>query len=77
MPEGPRQKSLFGNDPPADPAPAGLEPPPVAASIEGWKIFAVDAHSLIFQVFHALPEMTSPRASLWGRSTASYAIWCS
>ena len=61
MPEGPRQQSLFGNDPPVDPAPSGQEPPPVAASIEGWKIYAVDAHSLIFQVFHALPEMTSPR----------------
>ncbi len=30
-------------------------------NIHGWTIYAVDAHSLIFQVFHALPEMTSPR----------------
>jgi DNA polymerase-1 len=30
-------------------------------NINGWNIYAVDAHSLIFQVFHALPEMTSPR----------------
>jgi len=26
-----------------------------------WTLCAVDSHSLIFQVFHALPEMTSPR----------------
>ena len=32
-----------------------------AESIKGWTIYAVDAHSLIFQVFHALPEMTSPQ----------------
>ncbi len=30
-------------------------------NIHGWTIYAVDSHSLIFQVFHALPEMTSPR----------------
>ena len=29
-------------------------------NIRDWNIYAVDAHSLIFQVFHALPEMTSP-----------------
>jgi DNA polymerase-1 len=33
------------------------EPP----SIQGWQIYAVDAHSLIFQVFHAIPDMVSPR----------------
>ena len=31
------------------------------ADIANWTICAVDAHSLIFQVFHALPEMTSPK----------------
>lgn len=30
------------------------------ASLAGWNIVAIDAHSLIFQVFHAIPEMTSP-----------------
>jgi DNA polymerase-1 len=45
------------------PRPAGecsddsSDPPP----IDGWRVYVVDAHSLIFQVFHALPEMTSPR----------------
>ena len=34
---------------------------PQPVDIAGWRIYAVDAHSLIFQVFHALPEMTSPR----------------
>jgi DNA polymerase I len=31
------------------------------ASLDGWTVYVVDSHSLIFQVFHALPEMTSPR----------------
>jgi len=29
--------------------------------ISGWNIYVVDAHSLIFQVFHAIPEMHSPQ----------------
>lgn len=41
------------------PAATGETNEPV--DISGWRIYAVDAHSLIFQVFHALPEMTSPR----------------
>ncbi len=42
----------------ASPRPATSSQP---VDIAGWRIYAVDAHSLIFQVFHALPEMTSPR----------------
>ena len=34
--------------------------------IKGWNVYVVDAHSLIFQVFHALPEMTSPRGEQVG-----------
>ena len=34
-------------------------PPP--ESLRGQTVWVVDAHSLIYQVFHALPEMTSPR----------------
>ncbi len=30
-------------------------------SLKGDAVWIVDANSLIFQVFHALPEMTSPR----------------
>lgn len=26
-----------------------------------WTVYVVDSHSLIFQVFHAIPEMTSPK----------------
>jgi DNA polymerase I len=36
-------------------------PQPQRVDIKGWDVYAVDAHSLIFQVFHALPEMSSPR----------------
>src|SRR5437868_274834 len=31
------------------------------ASLKGQTVWVVDANSLIFQVFHALPEMTSPQ----------------
>lgn len=34
-------------------------PPP--ESLEGATVFVVDAHNLIYQLFHALPEMTSPK----------------
>lgn len=34
---------------------------PQPVDIKGWNIYVVDAHSLIFQVFHAIPEMHSPR----------------
>ncbi len=36
---------------------------PTAADIRDWTVYAVDAHSLIFQVFHAMygSELTSPR----------------
>jgi DNA polymerase-1 len=34
---------------------------PFAASLKGQAVWVVDANSLIFQVFHALPEMTSPQ----------------
>jgi DNA polymerase-1 len=39
---------------PADP----LSPPP--QSLAGQTVWVVDAHSLIHQVFHAIPDMTSP-----------------
>jgi hypothetical protein len=35
--------------------------PAQPVDIAGWRVYVVDAHSLIFQVFHALPDMTSPR----------------
>ena len=42
-----------------EPAAAHGTPPP--KSLRGKTVYVVDSHSLIFQVFHALPEMTSPR----------------
>jgi len=42
----------------ADTAVPDSQPQP--DSLDGWTLYAVDSHSLIFQVFHALPEMTSP-----------------
>ena len=34
-------------------------PPP--ESLEGANVYVVDAHNLIYQLFHALPEMTGPK----------------
>ncbi len=41
--------------------PAGRSPGPQPESLAGQSVWVIDAHSLIHQVFHALPEMTSPR----------------
>ena len=44
------------------PPPSALCPPLApTASLSGQTVWVIDAHSLIHQVFHALPEMTSPR----------------
>ena len=73
MDERARQKSLPGLEPAPDPPVSGggaraeaswppspsSSPPP--ESLVGLKVYVIDAHSLIYQVFHALPEMTSPR----------------
>jgi DNA polymerase-1 len=40
--------------------------PQQPVDIKGWSVYVVDAHSLIFQVFHALPEMSSPRGEQVG-----------
>ncbi|MBS0208169.1 MAG: DNA polymerase I [Planctomycetes bacterium] len=49
-----------------DTKPAALPPADASTSAEvpdlrGKSVWVVDANSLIFQVFHAIPEMTSPR----------------
>src|SRR5258705_6476369 len=41
-------------------------PQPQAVDIKGWNVYVVDAYSLIFQVFHALPEMSSPHGEQVG-----------
>jgi DNA polymerase-1 len=47
----------------AQPSPAPAAASAVAPSIRDWTVYVVDAHSLIFQVFHAMlgSELTSPR----------------
>ena len=42
---------------PAEP----VEAKPTTPDLTGKTVYVIDSHSLIFQVFHALPEMTSPR----------------
>jgi DNA polymerase-1 len=68
MPVENYQRSFTGWSEAAADAAAEADPKGLAAplpgpqpSIEGWRVYVVDAHSLIFQVFHALPDMTSPR----------------
>ncbi len=70
MPKSSRQASLPGMGP-QEPETASAESVaatssrqpasgPQPESLEGWTLYVVDSHSLIFQVYHALPEMTSP-----------------
>ncbi|HYO23681.1 MAG TPA: hypothetical protein VEQ85_01905, partial [Lacipirellulaceae bacterium] len=65
--ESTRQFALPGMElaPPPQPARPAEPAPPDAGStdIAGWTIYAVDSHSLIFQVFHAMygSELSSPR----------------
>ncbi|MHB9068629.1 MAG: DNA polymerase I, partial [Pirellulaceae bacterium] len=68
-----RQQRLAGFDeaPPSPDAPCTPAAPSTpgevaprrasaAGSLQGQRVFVVDAHSLIYQVFHALPEMSGP-----------------
>lgn len=54
-----RQTSLpgFGSDDQPTTTAEGSSP----ERLDGQTVWVIDAHSLIHQVFHALPEMTSPR----------------
>ncbi|NUQ63542.1 MAG: DNA polymerase I, partial [Pirellulales bacterium] len=46
----------------AEPAAAPCATPVAPAEmLEGKTVYVIDSHSLIYQVFHALPEMSSPR----------------
>jgi DNA polymerase-1 len=57
LPTGPKDPL-----PPAEAAKAAASPPaPPPVSLAGEKVYVIDANSLIFQVFHAIPEMTSPK----------------
>jgi DNA polymerase-1 len=55
-PPEPREGS---SAPPSEPNPSPSAPP----DIRDWSVYVVDAHSLIFQVFHAMygSELSSPR----------------
>jgi DNA polymerase-1 len=46
--------------PAVDPVPPPLNMPPDPPQRETPLVYVIDAHSLIYQVFHALPEMSSP-----------------
>src|SRR5688572_28960901 len=54
----------FGEAPPvatpAKPVAKPLKPAPPAVKKERETVYVVDAHSLIYQVFHAMPDMSSP-----------------
>ena len=39
-------------------------------------MFVVDSHALIYQVFHALPEMTGPAGNRLGRFMGFVRTWC-
>ncbi len=41
-------------------APVVTPPPAVSGDLRGKTVFVIDSHSLIYQVFHAISEMTSP-----------------
>jgi DNA polymerase-1 len=57
-PSGPATQHECGPIPGDDAkAAAGAKPP---KTLRGKTVYVIDSHSLIFQVFHALPEMTSP-----------------
>ncbi len=45
--------------------PAGATTP--VLSLQGQSVYVLDSHSLIYQVFHALPEMSGPAGSAGGR----------
>ena len=59
-----RQARAATRQPAGNPSRATEPQQPV--DIKGWNVYVVDAHSLIFQVFHALPEMSSPRGEQVG-----------
>ncbi|MGW8256571.1 MAG: 5'-3' exonuclease H3TH domain-containing protein, partial [Thermoguttaceae bacterium] len=69
MKDRPRQTSLPGfedadeTQPPRyqNPPPSPFPLPPSPNALAGKTVWIIDGHSLIHQVFHALPEMSSPR----------------
>ncbi len=62
----PPVSSSGATEPSADRAGEPRDNVPQPLNIQGWDVYVVDAHSLIFQVFHALPEMSSPKGEQVG-----------
>jgi DNA polymerase I len=65
-PSGPKTSATTAPEEAVAPAPAALAAltpnvPIEPTTLAGKTVWVVDANSLIFQVFHAIPEMTSPR----------------
>jgi DNA polymerase I len=60
--EDPPQKPPIAAPPAQDAAPAAADchAPGETVDLTGKTVYVVDSHSLIYQVFHALPEMTGP-----------------
>src|SRR4051794_2175403 len=55
------QSATAVRDEPQATAQLPVERPRPPETLRGARVWVVDATSLIFQVFHALPEMSSPR----------------
>ncbi|MCA9119723.1 MAG: DNA polymerase I [Planctomycetaceae bacterium] len=48
------------DDPVHELTPAGPDSGKVSGSLEGQTVYVIDSHSLIYQVFHAMPALSSP-----------------
>lgn len=56
------EDDLAAAPPAPEPAERNDQPAPVSSSrLAGKTVYVIDTNSLVFQVFHAIPEMTSPR----------------
>ncbi|MEM6330236.1 MAG: 5'-3' exonuclease H3TH domain-containing protein, partial [Planctomycetota bacterium] len=62
MPPSPTKKPAGAGQPTGTGQPGSTgQPDGGATPREGSTVYVIDSHSLIFQVFHAIPPMTSPR----------------
>ena len=54
---------------------AVIERSGIPTSLAGQVVYVVDANSLIFQVFHAIPEMTSPSGAESPSPVGPFLVW--
>lgn len=59
-PAGPSAVEPVLDKEPSAGSPASSDDAPREDDLRGKSVYVIDSHSLIFQVFHAIPEMTSP-----------------